>query len=119
MKSILIIEDEPDILEVIAEILDLHGYETETASNGKKGLDLAKAKQYDLIISDIAMPKMSGFEMLKALRADAIMTPCIFLSAHAQKEDILIGKASNAEHYLTKPFTMVELLKAVTKVFNK
>jgi len=119
MNNILIIEDDLDISEVISEMLELHDYKTEIANDGEEGLKLAKTKQPNLIISDVSMPKMNGYEMLEALRGDAIMIPCIFLSAKAQKEDVLKGKASKAEYYLTKPFTMKDLLNTVKKVLDK
>lgn len=120
MKKILIVEDNEDILETTAELLELKGYEVSTAINGLKGLEQAKIKLPNLIISDVTMPKMDGFEMLEALRSDAstAMIPVIFLTAKAQKTDVLRGAASGADRYLTKPFTMAELLKAVREILE-
>ncbi|MEM6316630.1 MAG: response regulator [Bacteroidota bacterium] len=118
MKKILIVEDNPAILEVIEEMLDLHGYDIHTAQNGSDGLQLAKSLLPHLIISDVTMPKMDGYSMLEALRADATtaLIPFIFLTANAQKQDVLQGAISGADRYLTKPFTAQSLLKSVQEV---
>ena len=120
MKKILIVEDSEDILETTSELLELKGYQIATALNGLKGLELAKSILPDLIISDIMMPKMDGFEMLQALRTDAktAMIPFIFLTAKAQKSDILRGAVSGADRYLTKPFTIAKLLKTVKEIMD-
>jgi len=120
MRKIVLVEDNEDLLESTAEILALKGYAVQIANNGKKGLALAKSSQPDLIISDIMMPKMDGYEMLEALRADATtaMIPFIFLTAKAQKTDILRGAVSGADRYLTKPFTLEELVKNVTEIMD-
>lgn len=120
MKKILIVEDSEDILETTSEILELKGYAVKTAINGLKGLESAKKSPPDLIISDIMMPKMDGYEMLEALRSDAktAMIPFIFLTARAQKTDILRGAVSGADRYLTKPFTMAELLKTIKEIMD-
>lgn len=120
MKKIVLVEDSLDLLESTAEILELKGFEVHTAYNGKKGLELIQKILPDLIISDIMMPKMDGYQMLDILRADAktAMIPFIFLTAKAQKNDKLRGAISGADRYLTKPFTMVELTKNVTEIMD-
>lgn len=120
MKKILVVEDNQDILETTTELLELKGYEVTAAENGLKGLALAKKHRPHLIISDITMPKMDGFEMLKAIRSDAktALIPFIFLTAKAQKTDILQGAVSGADQYLTKPFTMADLLKSVSEILD-
>lgn len=120
MKKILLVEDNEEILEATAEILELKGYEVATAENGERGLELAKSNPPDLIISDIMMPRMDGYDMLDALRSEAstAMIPFIFLTAKAQKTDILRGAASGADRYLTKPFSMADLLKNVQEVLD-
>lgn len=120
MRNIVLVEDNEDLLESTAEILELKGYFVNTANNGKMGLALIKKILPDLIISDIMMPKMDGYEMLDALRADAktAMIPFIFLTARAQRTDRLRGAVSGADRYLTKPFTMAELIKNVEEIIN-
>jgi len=120
MWKILIVEDNIDILETTTEILKLKGYEVYSAQNGKKGFEQAKHYRPHLIISDISMPIMDGFEMLKAIRSDAktALTPFIFLTAKTQKTDILRGAVSGADRYLTKPFTKDDLLKSIKEILN-
>lgn len=120
MNRILIVEDNKDILETTAEILELKGYAIKTAINGLEGLKLAKQSPPDLIVSDIMMPKMDGYQMLESLRLDAktAKIPFIFLTAKTQKTDVLRGAISGADRYLTKPFTMAELLKTVKEIID-
>lgn len=120
MKKILLVEDHEDLLASTSEMLALKGFEVMTAENGKKGFALAKKSPPDLIISDIMMPKMDGYEMLITLRSDAktAMIPFVFLTASAQKSDILRGAFSGADRYLTKPFTIAELLKTIQEIMD-
>jgi len=120
MKKILIVEDNEDILESTKEILELKGFEVQIAINGKIGLALAQQECPDLIISDIMMPQMDGFEMLNILNKNGktAMIPFIFLTAKTQKFDRLQGAFYGADRYLTKPFTAAELLKNVDEVLR-
>ncbi len=120
MNKILLVEDNPELLESTAELLELKGYEVHTAINGKIGLERAKSLRPHLIISDIMMPKMDGYDMLNALRAipETALIPFIFLTAKAQKTDILRGAASGADRYLVKPFQMKDLLKAINAILG-
>jgi signal transduction histidine kinase len=121
MKRILVIEDEPQIQENIHEILSMKGFYTITASNGWDGLNFAKEEQPDLIICDIQLPELNGYEILKALRQDAASDriPFIFLTAKAQKSDLRQGMDLGADDYLIKPFTAIELLRAINSQFAK
>lgn len=116
MTKILIVEDEKEIRENIVQILQLNDYETISADNGKTALELATKHLPDLIISDIMMPYMDGYELLENLRkikATAII-PCILVTAKVEKKDIRQGMELGADDYLTKPFTPEELLNSVT-----
>ncbi len=119
-KKILVVEDDVDILETTTELLELKGYTVVAAKNGQIGLESAKNERPDLIISDVTMPKMNGFELLNALRANAktAMIPFVFLTAKAQKGDKLLGASSGADRYLTKPFTMVDLLRNIKEILE-
>jgi CheY-like chemotaxis protein len=121
MRSILIIDDHPDIRENIAEILTLGGYETFTAENGKKGVELAVQQHPELIICDIMMPELDGYGVLHLLRRnpDTVNIPFIFLSAKAEKSDFRKGMSMGADDYITKPFDDVELLNAIEMRFKK
>ena len=115
MKSILIIEDNKDIRENTAEILDLAGYKTFTAENGKLGVELALKEKPDLIICDIMMPVLDGYGVLHLLRKNeaTINTPFIFLTAKIERTDFRKGMEMGADDYITKPFEEIELLNAI------
>src|SRR4029078_7411958 len=115
MKSILVIEDNKDIRENTAEILDLAGYKTFTAENGKKGVDLAFREKPDVIVCDIMMPELDGYGVLHLVRKnpDFQNTPFIFLTAKTERGDFRKGMEMGADDYITKPFDDIELLNAV------
>lgn len=115
MKKILIIEDHPDVRENTAEILELSGYEVQTAENGKVGIRKANEERPDLILCDIMMPELDGYGVLRILGKNPKTNtiPFIFLTAKAEKEDFRKGMQLGADDYLTKPFGDVELLDAV------
>lgn len=115
MKKILLIEDNSDIRENVAEILELANYTVVTAENGKIGVELAKKEFPDLIICDVMMPELDGFGVLHVLSKsrDTSCIPFIFLTAKAEKDDMRKGMNLGADDYLTKPFDDVELLDAV------
>ena len=114
-KKILIIEDDPIILETTAEFLNEEGFEVSTAINGVEGIQKAIDILPDLIISDISMPLKNGYEVCKTLQSvpDTSSIPFIFLSAKIQKEDLRLGMQLGADDYLTKPFDYSELLKSI------
>ncbi|MFN7119348.1 MAG: response regulator [Saprospiraceae bacterium] len=118
MKRILLIEDTEEIRENVAEILELHSYHIIAACDGLQGLHLALEHLPDVIICDVKMPKMTGFELLAVLRGkpETAGIPFIFISASAQKSDIEKGRESGAFAYLTKPFTSDDLLRLVRNV---
>jgi CRP-like cAMP-binding protein/CheY-like chemotaxis protein len=115
MKEILIIEDNAEMRENIAEILEMAQYRVTTAENGKVGVRQAQAKRPDLIISDIMMPELDGYGVLHILSKDAETAgiPFIFLTAKSEKTDYRKGMSLGADDYLTKPFDDTELLNAV------
>ncbi|MGI8893477.1 MAG: response regulator [Bacteroidia bacterium] len=120
-KKILLIEDNPDMRENIAEILELSGYHVTTASNGKEGVELAKTSNPDLIICDIMMPVLDGYGVLHILskETETSKIPFIFLTAKAEKADYRKGMIMGADDYLTKPFDDVELLDAIEARLKK
>jgi CRP-like cAMP-binding protein/CheY-like chemotaxis protein len=115
MKSILVIDDNIDIRENTAEILDLAGYKTTTAENGKKGVELALKDKPDLIVCDIMMPELDGYGVLHLLRKnpETQFIPFIFLSAKTERTDLRKGMEMGADDYITKPFEDIELLNAI------
>ena len=114
-KSILVIDDNKDIRENIAEILDLAGYTTFTAENGKRGVETAMREKPSLIICDIMMPDLDGYGVLHLLRrnTDTRDIPFIFLTAKTERADLRKGMEMGADDYITKPFEEIELLNAI------
>ena len=112
MKTLLLIEDHPDMRENTMEILELAGYKVITAENGRAGIDAALKTIPDLIICDVMMPEMDGFELLSNIRRDPALEnlPVIMLTAKAQDRDVLEGYTRGADMYLTKPFNPIELV---------
>ncbi len=114
-KVILVIEDEELIRQDLVRTLQLTGYDVIDAANGEQGLLRAQEVLPDLIISDIMMPKLSGFDVLKELQKEPVtaVIPFLFLSAKSEKFDIRDGMNLGADHYITKPYDIDELLSAV------
>lgn len=121
MKKILLIEDNQEIRENIAEILTLANYESLEAENGKIGVELAKKEKPDLIICDIMMPQLDGYGVLHMLskNQETAGIPFIFLTAKSEKEDFRKGMNLGADDYLIKPFDDLELLDAVEMRLKK
>lgn len=121
MKKILLIEDNNDVRENTAEILQLSGYDVVTAENGKLGVEKATASQPDLIICDIMMPVLDGYGVLHMLSRnnETANIPFIFLTAKAEHVDFRKGMEMGADDYITKPFDDVELLNAIERRLKK
>lgn len=121
MKKILVIEDEPPVRANILELLEAEEFEAVGAENGFIGALWAQEHLPDLIICDVMMPEVDGYEVLSALRQvpTTATIPFIFLTAMADKADIRQGMDLGADDYLTKPFTRAELLGAVASRFSK
>jgi CRP-like cAMP-binding protein/AmiR/NasT family two-component response regulator len=121
MKKILLIEDNEDIRNNTAEILELSNYKVITAENGKTGIELAIEHVPDLIICDIMMPLLDGYGVLHAVHKNEVIknTPFIFLTAKTDRTDIRKGMELGADDYITKPFTGTELLNAVDSRIRK
>ena len=121
MKKILLIEDNTDVRENTAEILELAKYNVITAENGKIGVELAAKEKPDLIICDIMMPVLDGYGALHLLgkQPETATIPFIFLTAKTERTDIRKGMEMGADDYLTKPFDDIELLNAVESRFRR
>ncbi len=116
MKKILVIEDTDNVRDNICEILETENYEVHSAENGRLGLELAIHIQPDLVLCDIMMPEMDGYETLKEMRKNVATStvPFIFLTAKNTRQDQRLGMELGADDYIPKPFTMEELLGAVS-----
>ncbi|MBI4930387.1 MAG: response regulator [Bacteroidetes bacterium] len=121
MKKILLIEDNKDMRENTAEILELSKYKVITAKNGKEGIELAQKDKPDLIICDIMMPLMDGYGVLHLLSksTETAKIPFIFLTAKADRTDFRKGMEMGADDYVTKPFDDIELLNAIESRLKK
>ncbi len=119
-KTILIVEDEPMLLQNISSILELYGFKTLQASSGFEGMKHLLTNQPDLIVCDVMMEGMNGFEMIAQVRANpAIQSiPFIFLTAWADVNDKTKGMDAGAQAYLTKPFVAKELVKTINTFIN-
>jgi DNA-binding response OmpR family regulator len=115
MKKILVIEDNAEIRENTAEILELASYKVFTAENGKAGIEIALQEKPDLILCDVIMPQIDGYGVLHLVHKNAAIrnTPFIFMSARAERAEMRKGMELGADDYITKPFEKTELLQAV------
>jgi DNA-binding response OmpR family regulator len=119
MEKILIIEDEESILMALTDDLGLEGYEIASAKDGLQGLEMAKQMRHDLIILDIMLPKMDGFEVCKQLRQAGVAIPILMLTAKSQEVDKVLGLELGADDYVTKPFSPRELLARVKAILRR
>lgn len=111
--KILIVEDDPGIRRALIDNLNLQGHEVTSASQGKEGFRLGMKESYDLILLDIMLPEMNGYEILEKWREDAIETPVLLISAKGEELDKVKGLELGADDYITKPFQLNELLARV------
>jgi DNA-binding NarL/FixJ family response regulator len=114
-KKILIIEDQAPMRRNVALLLEMEGYVTCTASNGREGIEVAKREKPDLILCDVMMPELDGHGVVTVLRADDAFatTPFIFLTAKSDRGDVRAGMNHGADDYLTKPIVREDLLAAI------
>lgn len=112
-KRVLIVEDEKNIVDIIRFNMDREGYDVLEAYDGEIGLALARSEKPDLILLDVMLPKMIGFDVCKALREEGDNVPIIILTAREEEEDKILGLEIGADDYITKPFSMRELIARV------
>ncbi|WP_127582848.1 response regulator transcription factor [Paenibacillus koleovorans] len=118
-KRILVIEDEPTLARLLSYNLSQEGYETKVVDHGGEGLQAANQQAFDLIILDIMLPGLNGFEILQKLRQKGNKTPIIILTARNAEEEVVQGLKSGADDYITKPFGVAELLARVSAVMRR
>lgn len=121
MPRILIAEDEKDIRELIAFTLRFAGFDVLLATNGMEAVEVAEAERPDLVILDVRMPKMSGYEACRRLKENpqTAALPVVFLSAKGQDSEVQQGLESGAEEYILKPFAPDELIQQVRDILNR
>jgi DNA-binding response OmpR family regulator len=113
MSKILIIEDEPEMVLGLKDNFELEGYEVAVAYGGESGIALATTERPHLIILDVMLPKVSGFDVCRRLRAEGFTAPILMLTARGQEADKVAGLEIGADDYITKPFGLSELLARV------
>lgn len=113
MKRLLLIEDEPGLVLTLRDRLTREGYAIETSSDGESGLERAAREPFDLVLLDVMLPRLNGFDVLRELRKRGAEMPVIMLTAKSQVVDKVVGLKLGADDYVTKPFEMVELLARI------
>jgi len=120
-KKILVVDDEPDLVETIRFPLEMEGYQVLVSYNGEDALNQARTKKPDLIILDLMLPKLDGYKVCRLLKFDEKYKhiPILMLTAKTQEKDRLLGKETGADDYMTKPFDIDRLLEKVKLFFRQ
>lgn len=113
MVKVLIIEDEPNMVLGLKDSCEYEGYEVAVARNGKEGLEKAGTEKPDIILLDVMLPLMSGIDVCRTLRSRGVETPIVMLTARSQETDKVVGLEVGADDYVTKPFSVKELLARI------
>jgi DNA-binding response OmpR family regulator len=119
MTRVLVVEDSTDLAEGLRYNLELEGYAVKVADDGNTGLTLAREWDPDLVILDLMLPGIDGYQVLRTLRADGRQTPVLILSARGQEADKVRGFQLDADQYVTKPFGLIELLERVKSLLRR
>ena len=117
--KILVVDDEPSIVDAVATSLRYEGFEVEEATNGRTGLRKAQDDPPDLMILDVMLPDLDGFEVTRRLRADGVSTPILFLTAKDALEDKLAGLTLGGDDYVTKPFALAEIVARTQVILRR
>lgn len=119
MKRILIVEDDKAILRGLVDSLKAEHFEVDTSSDGEEGLGFAKRRIFDLIILDVMLPGMNGFDVCKQLRSENVRTPILMLTGKGEEIDKVMGLELGADDYVTKPFSIRELIARVKALLRR
>jgi DNA-binding response OmpR family regulator len=119
MKKILIVEDEPGMRMGLKDNLEFEGFSVDYADEGKTGLEKIRTNNFDLVLLDVMLPEMSGFEICKTIRKEGNKTPVILLTAKGEEIDKVLGLELGADDYVTKPFSLRELLARIKAVLRR
>lgn len=119
MQTILLIEDEEAMLRGLSDAFEHHGYIMKTARDGETGLQLARSENPDLIVLDVMLPGMDGFDVCRMLRKDGVNVPILMLTARAEEVDKVVGLELGADDYVTKPFSTRELVARVKALLRR
>lgn len=116
---VLIVEDERRLARTLGDLMEAHHYTVDLSYDGEEGLDNALSGIYDVILLDVMLPKLTGYEVARQLRAEGIQTPVLMLTARTEVDDRITGLDSGADYYLTKPFDSNELLACVRAITRR
>jgi DNA-binding response OmpR family regulator len=119
MKKLLIVEDELNMRMGLKDNLEFEGYEVDLADNGETGLQKIIENKYDLILLDVMLPKISGFDICRKIRKDGNKTPVILITAKGEEIDKVLGLELGADDYVTKPFSLRELLARIKAILRR
>jgi DNA-binding response OmpR family regulator len=119
MIRLLVVDDEPSMVMGLKDNLEFEGYSVETASDGTSALNSIRTNSFDLVVMDVMMPGLSGFDVCKTLRAENNATPILLLTARGQEMDRVLGLELGADDYITKPFSLRELLARIKAILRR
>jgi DNA-binding response OmpR family regulator len=119
MTTVLAIEDDPAILRGLSDNLQFEGYNVLTASDGETGYQVQRERKPDLIVLDVMLPRMSGYELCRKMRAEGIQTPILMLTARSEEPDRILGLDLGADDYMTKPFSVRELMARIRALLRR
>lgn len=119
MAKVLVVEDELPMLQGLKDNLEFEGHAVDTACDGPEALDKIKTQAYDIILLDVMLPSMSGFDICRNIRGEGINTPVLMLTAKGEEIDKVLGLELGADDYLTKPFSLRELLSRIKAILRR
>ncbi len=119
MSRILVVEDEPDMREGLRYNLEFEGHQVAVAADGSSGIEAIRRGDLDLVVLDLMLPGLSGLEVVRRLRLEGVRTPIIILTARGQESDKVLGLKLGADDYVTKPFSLRELLARIEAVLRR
>ena len=118
-RRVLIIEDEPDLVRGLRDALEFEGFDTISSGLGREGVELARARAPDLVLLDLMLPDVNGFAVCEQIRQTSPLVPIIMLTARSQESDKIRGLESGADDYVTKPFSIGELVARIGAIFRR
>jgi DNA-binding response OmpR family regulator len=119
MKRILIVDDEPDMVTILKRVLEINGYEVVTAQTANEAIEKAYKEAVNLILLDVMLPDLTGYEVCRRLKQDKRGLPILLLTARSQEKDFLQGVDAGANGYITKPFDPFRLVERIKKTLEE
>ena len=116
---VLVVDDDPALVRGLADILRAQGFEVQTAHDGRAGLDAALSGEADLILLDVMLPRINGYEICRAVRAQGLDVPILMVTAKGQEQDVVLGLNLGADDYVVKPFRVAELIARARAFFRR